>query len=88
MYQSLSELMDFSNYTKPQFVDLCNALYHLLEQRAAQAPQVTILGPPAPYVPPMYPTWNAGTAAPLPQGGVTICNDTTESTQQDRFGVR
>jgi hypothetical protein len=74
----LVELMQLNSMDKQQLVELCNALYELLQQRQAPAPAFTFI-PQVPYVP--YVTTN-----PMPLGGITFCSN--ESTQQELFGVK
>jgi hypothetical protein len=77
----LEEIMQLSAMDKRQLIELCNALYELLQQRTVQAPVFI----PSPYTPqlPTYPTWFNG--APQSPYQVTVSN---ESTQQERFGVK
>jgi hypothetical protein len=75
----LSDFMQLNKMEKEQLVELCNALYELLQQhQLTQTPAFTFI-PQAPYVPYVAPN-------PIPLGGITICN--SESTQQERFGIK
>ena len=71
------EIMELNSLDKIQLVQLCNALYELLQQRPAQAPAFTFIpsNPPAPYVPPFVPVPN-----PWPYGPTIISSN--ERTQQ------
>ena len=73
----LSDFMQLNKMEKEQLVELCNALYELLQQRPAPAPAFTFIPqlPSLPFIP-----------NPMPLGGITICSN--ESTQQERFGVK
>ena len=71
----LEEIMQLNAMDKQQLVELCNALYELLQQRPAPAPAFTFI-PQVPYVAPN----------PMPLGGITICSN--ESPQQECFGVK
>ena len=84
--QKLEEIMELGKLDKDQLVQLCNALYALLEKREVQVQVLPAQQPfvfSTPYVPPMpsYPTYPN-----LPTGGTTA--STNETTQQERFGNR
>ena len=63
----LSDFLQLNKMEKEQLIELCNALYELLQQRPAQAPAFTFI-PQAPYVPYVAPN-------PMPLGGITICSN-------------
>lgn len=81
--QKLEDIMELGKLDKDQLVQLCNALYALLENREVR---VQVLPAPLPFVS------NMPYVAPMPNypstplGGITVCAN--ETTQQERFGSR
>ena len=67
----LVELMQLNSMDKQQLVELCNALYELLQQRQAPLPAFTYIpsNPPAPYAPPFVPVPNT-----WPYGSTITCS--------------
>ncbi len=80
----LAETMELTKLDKDQLIQLCEALWALLQKPQA-APVLNFVPQPylqnLPYVP-----LNVPTNAPTWPGGTTVCNN--ESTQLERFGVR
>jgi hypothetical protein len=79
----LDEILDLSSIDKAQLVQLCNALYELLQQRPAVNPYFTFVPQqPLPYVPPVIPY------VPGFPDGTTVCANNSEATHQKYFGVK
>lgn len=89
----LTDLMELSQLEKPQLIQLCNALYRLLQdtKQTVIVPAVSAGADPVPAVPtgvPVYPFPTTPSWPTLPNNPTVICGVNTCESKTQEAGCR